>query len=42
MNKTKVRDIEIEGVGQFTYLESVIITSGGTDVDIEARKKKAQ
>ena len=39
-NKTKVRGAEIEDVGEFTYLGSVISTSGGTD-DVQARKKKA-
>ena len=40
-NKTKVRGAEIEDVGEFTYLGSVISTSGGTDEDVQARKKKA-
>lgn len=41
MNKTKVRSAEIEDIRQFTctYLGSVISTSGGTDEDIQARKK---
>lgn len=44
MNKTKVRSAEIEDIRQFTctYLGSVISTSGGTDEDIQARKKKQQ
>ena len=40
--KTKIRGAEIDDVTQFTYLGSVISTSGGTDEDIQARKKKAQ
>ncbi|CAG2208519.1 unnamed protein product [Mytilus edulis] len=42
LNKTKVRDAEIEDVREFTYLGSVISTSGGTDEDIQSRKRKAQ
>ena len=40
-NKNKVRGAEIEDVGEFTYLGSVISTSGETDQDVQARKKKA-
>lgn len=40
MIRTKVRGAEIEDVGQFRYLRSVIRTSDGTDEDIQARKKK--
>ena len=42
LNKTKVRDAEVEDVNEFTYLGSVISTSGGTDEDIQSRKRKAQ
>ena len=41
-NKTKIRGAELEDVTQFTYLGSVISTTGGTDEDIQARKRKAQ
>ncbi|CAC5377924.1 unnamed protein product [Mytilus coruscus] len=42
LNKTKVRDAEIEDVREFTYLESVISRSGGTDEDIQPRKRQGQ
>ena len=41
-NKTKIRSAELEDETQFTYLGSVISTTGGTDEDIQARKRKAQ
>ncbi len=41
-NRTIVRGSGIEDVTQFTYLGSVISTTGGTDEDIAAREKKAQ
>ncbi len=41
-SKTKIRGSEIDDVVQFTYLGSVISTTGGTDEEILARKKKAQ
>jgi hypothetical protein len=34
--------IEVENVEQFTYLGSIISTTGRTDEDIKARKRKAQ
>ncbi|CAG2230785.1 unnamed protein product [Mytilus edulis] len=37
---TKVRDAKVEDVNEFTYLGSVISTSGGTDEDIKSRKLK--
>jgi hypothetical protein len=37
-----IRDTEVEHVEQFTYLGSIISTTGGTDEDIKARKRKAQ
>ena len=41
-SKTKVKGAEIEDVQEFTYLGSIVSTSGGTDEDIRARKRKAQ
>ena len=38
----KIDDSTVEDVQQFTYLGSIVSTSGGTDEDISARKKKAQ
>ncbi|XP_063408979.1 uncharacterized protein LOC134692458 [Mytilus trossulus] len=38
----KIDDSTVEDVQQFTYLGSIVSTSGGTDEDILARKKKAQ
>jgi hypothetical protein len=37
-----IRDAEVENVEQFTYLGSIISTTGRTDEDIKARKRKAQ
>ena len=33
---------DIEDVRNFTYLRSIVSSTGGTDEDITARKKKAQ
>ena len=41
-DKLTIRDTEVENVEQFTYLGSIISTTGGTDEDIKARKRKAQ
>ena len=41
-DKLTIRDTEVENVEQFMYLGSIIITTGGTDEDIKARKRKAQ
>jgi hypothetical protein len=41
-DKLTIRDTEVENVEQFTYLSSIISTTGGTDEDIKARKRKAQ
>ncbi|XP_063448224.1 uncharacterized protein LOC134727767 [Mytilus trossulus] len=38
----KIDDSTFEDVQQFTYLESIVSTTGGIDEDISARKKKAQ
>ena len=38
----KIGDSTVEDVQQFTYLGSIVSTSGGTDEDISTRKKKAQ
>lgn len=40
--KIKIRNTEIDDVNEFTYLGSIISTTGGTDEDIKARKRKAQ
>jgi hypothetical protein len=41
-DKLTIRDTEVENVEQFTYLDSIISTTGGTDKEIKARKRKAQ
>jgi hypothetical protein len=41
-DKLTIRDTEVENIEQFTYLGSIISTTGGTDEDIKARKRKAQ
>ena len=41
-DKLTIRDTEVENVEQFTYLGSIISTTGGTDEDIKARKRKTQ
>jgi hypothetical protein len=41
-NAISVAGEDIERVNSFTYLGSVVSTSGGTDEDIEARCRKAQ
>ena len=38
----KINNTEVEDVQDFTYLGSVVSTSGSTDEDIKARKRKAQ
>ena len=38
----QVGDEQIEAVDKFTYFGSEIDTSGGTDLDIESRIKKAR
>ena len=37
-----INNTAIEDVQNFTYLESIVSTTGGTDEDITARKKEAQ
>ena len=39
-NKTKIRCAEIEDIRQFTYLGSVISTSGRTGEDTSKKKRK--
>jgi hypothetical protein len=41
-DKLTISDTEVENVEQFTYLGSIISTTGGTNEDIKARKRKAQ
>ena len=41
-DKVTIRDTEVENVEQFTYLGSISSTTGGTDEDIKAGKRKAQ
>ena len=41
-DKLTIRDTEVENIEQFPYLGSIISTTGGTDEDIKARKRKAQ
>ena len=41
-DKLTIRDTEVENVEQFTYLGSIISTTGGTDEDIKAQKRKGQ
>lgn len=38
----KINNTNIEDVDNFTYLGSIVSTTGGTDEDIAARKRKAQ
>ena len=38
----KINNTEVEDTKDFTYLGSIVSTSGGTDEDIKARKRKAQ
>ncbi|XP_056017339.1 uncharacterized protein LOC130053791 [Ostrea edulis] len=40
--KLQIRHKEVENIEEFTYLGSIISTTGGTDEDIKARKRKAQ
>jgi hypothetical protein len=41
-DKLTIRDTEVENVEQFTYLGSIISTTGRTNEDIKTRKRKAQ
>jgi len=41
MQKFRLEEIEIEEVGSFVYLGSVVSESGGTDEDVASRIKKA-
>lgn len=38
----KISNTEVEDIKDFTYLGSFVSTSGGTDEDIKAWKRKAQ
>jgi hypothetical protein len=41
MQKFRLGEAEIEEVGSFVYLESVVSESGGTEEDVASRIKKA-
>ena len=40
MQKFRLEETEIEEVGSFVYLESVVSDSGGTEEDVTSRIKK--
>jgi len=40
MQKFRLEETEIEEVGSFVYLESVVSESGGTEEDVTSRIKK--
>jgi hypothetical protein len=37
----QINNTDLENISNFTYLGSIVSTTGGTDEDIQARKKKA-
>ena len=41
MQKCRLQEMEIEEVGSFAYLGSVVSESGGTEEDVASRIKKA-
>jgi hypothetical protein len=41
IDSIQINNTDLENISNFTYLGSIVSTTGGTDEDIQARKKKA-